>query len=165
VDQSLLPQHVRAARVLREEALFPELFALAFDDEPARGVQALAEIDEVTRTRPDLVVPHRGELLARLDRLHEPDAQRLTALILARVKLSPKERAAAAPVFERWLDSPSAATVMAALAALVDLAGEDGRLRRALVPRIERRMLGWTPALRARAERVLARLAPRTIRR
>lgn len=161
MDQSRLSPQLRAVHVLRDNDRFGELFALAFDADPVVRVQALAEIDEVTRARPDLVVPRRGELLDALERIDEGDAQRFVAMILSRIKLAPKERAKAAPVFERWLESPSAAAVMAALAVLVDFAAEDGRFRRGFVPRVERRMREWTPALRTRAQRVLARLTPK----
>ncbi len=148
--------------MLRDTARFDELFALIFNDDPALALRAFLEVDEISRSRPDLIVPHRGALLDALERFDDPEMQRLAAVALTRVKLAPKERAKAAPVFERYLQSPSAATVLAALAALVDFAAEDGRYRRGVMPRIEQHMRDWTPALRTRAQRIVERLTPRT---
>lgn len=158
MDQSPIAPNLRAAHVLRHNERFDELFELVFSGDPQLQLQALAEVDEITRARPDLVVPHRKRVVAEMATFEGAEANRFVAQILTRIKLEPKERAKAAVVLETYLESPSAATVLAALAVLVDYANEDGRFRRGLLPRIERRKRDWAPALRTRAQKILDRL-------
>lgn len=147
-----------ASEVLRHNELFGELFEAMLHDDPVVRVRASDAVEQLTRARPDLLVPFRKRLIDEVGQTEQTEIRRHVGQMLARIKLDAKERSRAIALLERYLADESSAVTGPAMSALGDFAMEDAHLRRRIAPKIEKLMSG-SPALQARGKKILTKFA------
>lgn len=150
-----------ATEVLRHNDRFVELLDAIASAEEAVAQRAAALADSITRNRPDLLVAHRARLIDEIGPMENSGVRRAAALMIPRVKLGPKERSRAVALFERYMQSEDDTVVLAGLTALGDLATDDAMLRKRVTHVVARYAQSGTPALQARAQKILQRFEMR----
>jgi hypothetical protein len=147
-----------AAEVSADPALIRHLFdGLAVDD-PVIRMRCADAIEKVTLPRPDLLAPFRKTLFEIAGRTDQQEVRWHMALMLPRLKLTPRERALLLDILFDYLRDRSSIVKTCAMQALADLAARDPVLKSKVLPLLEELTEVGTPAMRARGRKLLTRL-------
>ncbi len=147
-----------AAIVFRDPTLFPELMTGLWSDDPLVRMRAADAAEKVSRKNPDLLKPHKTELLGLMAEANQQELRWHLAAMVPRLALNPKERQRAAAVFEDYLEDRSSIVKTFALQGLADLARSDSDMRISVIEHLRAAERSGTPAMRARSRKLLARL-------
>ena len=144
--------------VSRQPEQFPELLKCLWEEDPVIRMRAADAAEKVTLTHPELLNPHKQELLGLLDEAQQIELRWHLALMVPRVTLSAQERARAAASLQRYLEDRSSMVKTFALQGLADFARQDAQLREPAQRIIEESLRAGTAALKARARKLLKEL-------
>jgi len=144
-----------AQLVLSEPQRFAELVECLWDEDPIIRMRAADAAEKVTITLPELLNPHKQELLGLLDEAEQIELRWHLALMVPRLSLSGPERARAAAAFQRYLEDRSSIVKTFALQGLADLARQDSNLRGPARQVLEESLRSGTAAMKARARKLL----------
>lgn len=149
----------RADEVAREiavnQALFDEVVAAIFGDDPVIRMRAADAVEKASRIRPELLVPHKERLLGDLARIAQKEVRWHLAQMLPRLPLCPAEIKRAVRILEGFLQDRSAIVRVNALEALVVLARGDAGLEAKALEHLETAVAAGTPSEKARARKLL----------
>jgi hypothetical protein len=140
------------ALVLREKQRFPGLIGLLWSEDPVLRMRAADAAEKISLQEPGLLQPFKSELLGL------PVEAEQKELMIPRLLLTRKERQRAAEALRRYLGDASSIVKTFALAGLAELAQSDPRLRSATGGILEAAARAGTPAMRARARKLLKTL-------
>jgi hypothetical protein len=143
------------ALVLREPRRFPELIGLLWSDDPLVRMRAADAAEKVTVKRPELLRPHKRELLGLLAEAEQIELRWHLAAMVPRLELSASERQRATAALQHYLEDRSSIVKTFAMQGLVDLARHDPSLRETAKQTLEEALRTGTPAMKARARNVL----------
>jgi hypothetical protein len=153
-----------AAMVSKDHRLFPNLIAGLWSEDPLVRMRAADAAEKVTRTHPELLRPHKKELLGLLAEAKEKEKEKeqelrwhLTAMV-PRLPLSPRERKLAASLLNGYLEDRSSIVRTFALQGLADLAQDDPGIRPGVIEVLRKAARNGTPAMKARSRKLLLRL-------
>ena len=147
------------ALVLREPRRFPELIGFLWSDDPVVRMRAADAAEKISLRRPSLLAPFKAELLGLLFEAEQQELRWHLALMIPRLALTKKERQRAAEGLRRYLEDRSSIVKTFALQGLTELAAVE----RSLLPEVREILAeaerAGTPAMRARARKLLKTLA------
>jgi hypothetical protein len=144
-----------AKLVLAEPKRFAELVACLWEEDPLVRMRAADAAEKVSLKRPELLKPHKGELLGLLAEAEQIELRWHLAAIVPRLDLSAPERRLAAAALQHCLEDRSSIVKTFAMQGLVDLARLDPGLRETAKQILEEALLTGTPAMKARARKLL----------
>jgi len=144
--------------VLRQPERFPELLKCLWSEDSVIRMRAADAAEKATLVRPELLNPHKQELLGLLDEAEQIELRWHLALMVPRLRLSGQERARAAAALQRYLEDRSSIVKTFALQGLADLAGQDAQLRESARRTLEESLRTGTAAMKARARKLLKEL-------
>ncbi len=144
--------------VMRQPERFPEIVESLWDEDPVIRMRAADAAEKVTLARPELLNPHKQELLGLLDEAEQIELRWHLALMVPRLTLSGPERARAAAALQRYLEDRSSIVKTFALQGLVDFARQDARLLETAKRAVEESLKTGTAAMKARARKLLKEL-------
>lgn len=144
-----------AKLVLSEPKRFAELIQCLWDDDPIVRMRAADAAEKVTVTRPELLNPHKRELLGLLAESEQIELRWHLALMVPRLALTSPERQQAVTSLQRYLEERSSIVKTFALQGLADLAGQDASLRELAKQAIGESLRTGTAAMRARARKLM----------
>ena len=147
-----------AKLVLSEPERFSELFKCLWHEAPIVRMRAADAAEKVTVTRPELLQPHKQELLGLLAEAEQIELRWHLALMVPRLALSGPERRRASAALQHYLDDRSSIVKTFALQGLADLARQDANLIEKVKSTLEESLRTGTPAMRARARKLLKEL-------
>jgi hypothetical protein len=151
-----------AAIVSKNPRLFPNLIAGLWSEDPLVRMRAADAAEKVTRTHPELLRPHKKELLGLLAEAKEKEKdQELRwhlAVMIPRLPLGPRERKLAASLLSGYLEDRSSIVRTFALQGLADLAQDDPGIRPGVIEVLREATRNGTPAMKARSRKLLLRL-------
>jgi len=126
---------------------------------PALRNKAAVALDHATRRRPRLLAPHVDALIAAAEADHHgPALRRSLPLLLSAVPLNAAQANAVAAHARQRLRDGAAAAQANALTALASVAKQHSVHRERVLSELDAALDAPTPAMRARARRLLARL-------
>jgi hypothetical protein len=137
---------------------FAELLECLWDEDPIARMRAADAAEKVTVTRPELLNPHKREMLGLLAEAEQIELRWHLALMVPRLALSGPERERAAAALQRYLEDRSSIVKTFALQGLADLARQDLRLREPVRRTLEESLRTGTAAMKARARKLLKEL-------
>lgn len=148
-----------ARAVLRDPKLFGVVFEAMWQSEDA-GVRMRASnvCETVTRTRPELLTPHKRDLLKHVSKVEQQEVRWHYCQMLPRVKLTPTARRRAFAQLKTFANDNSAIVRTFALQAMFDLARQDATLRDETRAWIVVQMENGTPAVSSRGRKLLQML-------
>jgi hypothetical protein len=141
------------------EAVVAELLqALGGMDKVAaeRAARSLKKISERDR---NLLYPQRKTLLREALRVTDVRVQWNLTIVIGRLPLKGRDKALAVELMFERLRDPGSLNRTFALQVLADLSQEDAALRRRVLPLVVEASASETPAVRARALKLLRRMA------
>jgi hypothetical protein len=144
--------------VLSEPKRFAELIECLWDEDPIVRMRAADAAEKVTVTRPELLKPHKQELLGLLAEAEQIELRWHLALMVPRIELSAPERQRATAALQRYLDDRSSIVKTFALQGLADLARQDASLREPARRTLEESLRTGTAAMKARVRKLLKEL-------
>jgi hypothetical protein len=144
--------------VLSEPKHFAELIQCLWDEDPIVRMRAADAAEKVTVTRPELLNPHKQELLGLLAEAKQIELRWHLALMVPRLALISPERQRAAASLQRYMEDRSSIVKTFALQGLADLARQDASLRELAKQVIEKSLRTGTAAMKARARKLLKEL-------
>lgn len=158
-DRRLLGRSSEAEKiVLRQLQRFGELIQCLWDEDPIVRMRAADAAEKVTVTRPELLRPHKQELLGLLAEAEQIELRWHLALMVPRLELSARERERAAATLQRYLEDRSSIVKTCAMQGLADLARQDASLQDTVKRILEESLRTGTAAMKARARKLLKKL-------
>lgn len=151
----------RVARaILRDPALFDVVFVAMWQSEDAGVRMRAADVCEaVTRTMPELLSPHKRDLLKHVSRVAQQEVRWHYCQMLPRLKLTRLERRGAFAQLKTFSNDKSGIVRTFALQAMFDLAQQDRSLRDETREWIVLQMKEGTPAVKSRGRKLLRSLS------
>ena len=147
-----------AALVLREPRRFPELIGFLWSDDAVLRMRAADAAEKISAQKPGLVASFKAELLGLLLEAEQKELRWHLAAMIPRLPLTKKERQRVAEGLRRYLEDASSIVKTFALQGLTELAEAD----RSLLPEVretpEAAERTGTPAMKARARKLLKTL-------
>jgi hypothetical protein len=147
-----------AAIVSKKPALFPKLFRGLWSEDRLVRMRAADAIEKITRTSHDLLQPYKKELLGLMAESDEQEVRWHLAVMVPRVRLTPKERQLAVSLLNTYLEDRSSIVKTFALQGLADLAVRDESIRPQIIELLRESERNGTPAMRARSRKLLVKL-------
>lgn len=144
-----------AQRVLSEPRRFRELIKCLWDENPVVRMRAADATEKVSAKKPRLLDRHKAELLGLLAEVEQIEMRWHLAQMIPRLRLTTSERQHAAAMLQRYLGDRSSIVKTFTLQALEDLSRNDAGLRREVKQLLEAAVRSGTPAMRARARKLL----------
>ena len=118
-------------------------------------MRAADAIEKITITRPDLLAPYKRKILTLAARETQIEVRWHIALLLPRLPLTARERAAAIDVLFDYLRDRSSIVKTHAMQGLADLVLKHPELKSQIVPVIAELTEIGTAAMRARGRKLL----------
>ena len=147
-----------AAIVSKDPELFPELMSGLWSDDPLVRMRAADAAEKVSRSNPELLAPHKAELLGLMAEAGQQELRWHLAAMVPRLALTAKERQRTADSLLGYLDDRSSIVKTFALQGLADLAQNDRDLRSSVVELLHHSERSGTPAMKARSRKLLHKL-------
>jgi hypothetical protein len=147
-----------AAMVSADRRLFAELIEGLWADDPLIRMRTADAAEKVTRSNPELLAPFQKELLGLLKETTQQELRWHVAAMIPRLPLNPQQRRLVASVLSEYLEDHSSIVKTFALQALADLAEDDSDLRSKVLETLRQAVRNGTPAMKARARKLLLRL-------
>ncbi|HEV3040730.1 MAG TPA: hypothetical protein VHA33_23395 [Candidatus Angelobacter sp.] len=147
-----------AARVLENPRLFPTLISGLWHDDPLVRMRAADAAEKITRQLPELLVPHKKELLGLMAETEQADVRWHLSVIAPRFLLSIKERQLVMSLLMSYLQDRRSIVKTLALQGLADLAHTDPAIRMEVRELLQQAARSGTPAMKARSRKLLKKL-------
>jgi len=144
-----------AAMVEKNPRLFGRLIHGLWSENALVRMRAADAAEKVTRKKPELLAAYKKELLGLLVETEQQEVRWHLAVMVPRLKLNAKQRRAAMHVLQGYLEDRSSIVKTLALEGLVELTGEDARLRAGVVEILREAVRSGTAAMKARARKLL----------
>jgi hypothetical protein len=152
--QSIGKSNHVAKLVLSQPRRFAELVGLLWDEDPLVRMRAADAAEKITVKRPELLRPHKRELLGLLTEAEQIELRWHLAAMVPRLELSTAQGRRAAEALQRYLEDRSSIVKTFAMQGLVDLARHDPALRETAKQTLEGALRTGTPAMKARARKL-----------
>jgi len=147
-----------AELVLKAPKRFAELMECLWNEDPIVRMRAADAAEKITVSRPELLKPYKRELLGLLAETEQIELRWHLAMMVPRLPLSRAETERAAASLRHYLDDRSSIVKTCALQGLLDLSGQNPSLRNAAREALDEALRTGTPAMKARASKLLNEL-------
>jgi hypothetical protein len=144
--------------VLREPRLFGELLRGLWSADPLVRMRTVDAAEKITRANPELIQPHKKELLGLMAETAQEELRWHLALMVPRLMLTVDERQNVVSHLWRYLEDRSSIVKTCALQAFFELAQGDPSLRTTVVDLLRQSARGGTAAMKARSRKLLTAL-------
>jgi hypothetical protein len=147
-----------AAMVCEDTTLFPKLIAGLWSADPLVRMRAADAAEKVTRKHPELLQPHKKELLGLMSEAEEQELRWHLAVMVPRLALNARERQGTIASLHGYLEDRSSIVKTFALQGLADLAEAEPTFRAKVIEILAEATRNGTPAMKARSRKLLLRL-------
>lgn len=144
-----------AAEIAGDQALFDEVFAAIFLDDPVVRMRAADAVEKASRSHPERLLPHKEALLGAMDEIQQQEVRWHLAQMLPRLPLDPSEHERAFSILEGFLHDKSTIVRVNALEALAVLARGYDELEAKVLRLLTTAFESGAPAEKARARKLL----------
>jgi hypothetical protein len=141
--------------VLKRPQRFRELIKCLWNENPVLRMRAADAAEKVSYQKPRLLDGYKAELLGLIAEEEQIEVRWHLAAMVTRLRLTPAERQRAAKALQRYLDHRSSIVKTFALQTLSALARVDAALRPNAKQLLEESVQSGTPAMKARARKLL----------
>jgi hypothetical protein len=141
--------------ILRDPKLFSLVFEAMLHDDPVVRMRAADAIEKVTVSRPELLQAHKRKLLGKVAAQEQQEVRWHVALMVPRLRLTPKERNQAVAILFDYLEDKSSIVKTFAMQSLADFVRQDRVLSARVVPILTHLTDTGTPAMCRRGRKLL----------
>jgi HEAT repeat protein len=147
-----------AALVARNPRLFSRLMEGLWSENALVRMRAADAAEKVTREKPGLLRPFKGELLDLMGEATQQEVRWHLAAMVPRLALNGRERELAISLLNRYLDDRSSIVRTFALQGMADLAEGEPSIRPSVIEILREATRTGTAAMKARSRKLLMRL-------
>jgi hypothetical protein len=147
-----------AALVSRDTALFPQLMAGLWSEDPLVRMRSADAAEKVTRKERALLAPYKKELLGLMAEAREQELRWHLATMVPRLPLTARERQLVVSLLNSYLEDRSSIVKTFALQGLADLAQDDPNLQPRVIEMLREATRSGTAAMKARSRKLLAKM-------
>jgi hypothetical protein len=144
-----------ATAISDDPRLFEACVRAMSDDDPVVRMRAADAVEKASRSRPALLAAHKAALLGPIAEIDQHEVRWHLLQLLPRLALTADEQRGWFKRAVRWMQSDRRIVAAEALSALFGLARGDESLRAQAVTIAVQSLDGPSPALRARARKLL----------
>jgi hypothetical protein len=144
--------------VLKNPALFAEVFAGLLDKDRKVRMRAADAVEKVTRQHPEWLLRRKRVILDKLVHVKDKELRWHVAQLLPRLKLSAKEKVMVVEILTGYLEDSSSIVKTCSMQALADLATNDEQILGQVRPLLERLAVTGTPAMKSRGRKLLEQM-------
>lgn len=153
--RSIGDANVVALQLLQDQALVAQAVDLIAGRSPLLRARAADALEKAARRSPVILQPHTKRLVSLMATARQQEVRWHIAQMVPRLELSASARRRALRKLRSYLDDDSRIVQVCALQALWDLATPEERSRGSIRTIVERLAVESSPAVRARARRLL----------
>lgn len=150
-----------AAQAPGDPALFDELIRCMADDDPVIAMRAADAAQKAAVHTPALLATHSRVILGALSRSPHQEVRWHVAQMIPCLSLSKAQRSQARKLLMRYLDDASRIVRVCAMQALADLTRQEPGWREEILTLLRDLAHTGSPAVRARARKLIGELAVR----
>lgn len=143
-----------AKAVLKKPATFADLFSGLTDPDALVRMRSADAAEKVTQTNPQLLEPHKAELLHILESTDEQEVAWHASVMAPRITLTKRDRKRVRNRLESFLKAKSRIQRVMALQGLSDLAAQEPSIIKDVSKLIDSAMTSEAPSVRARARKL-----------
>jgi len=147
-----------AALILGQPKRFPELLQCLWCDDPVTRMRAADAAEKISTQSAGLLRPFKAELLGLAQETNQQELRWQLALMIPRLPLTPAERKRVVALFKEFLNDRSSIVKTCALQGLAELARNNRELLPEAIGIMEQASRTGTPAMKARARKLLPQL-------
>ena len=141
--------------ILSQPKRFPELLECLWCDDPVVRMRAADAAEKISAKRAELLHPFKAELLGLAGETSQQELRWHLALMIPRLPLTPAERKREIALLKEFLNDRSSIVKTCALQGLAELAQDNSEIRAEVVGIMEQASRTGTPAMKARARKLL----------
>ena len=141
--------------ILGQPKRFPELLECLWCDDPVVRMRAADAAEKISAQRAELLHPFKAELLGLAGETSQQELRWHLALMIPRLPLTPAERKREIALLKEFLNDRSSIVKTCALQGLAELAQDNSEIRAEVVGIMEQASRTGTPAMKARARKLL----------
>ena len=142
----------------RQPKLLPQLLQEMWNADPIVAMRAADAVEKLTRDQPRALQTFKSQLLGLAEETGQQELRWHLAAMLPRLKLSPAEQRRVFTVLNSYLQDKSSIVKTFALQGLFDLYSQNVELHPGVKEVLTTAARNGTPAMRARARKLLSRL-------
>jgi HEAT repeat protein len=158
-DRRSIGQSNRVVRlILGQPKRFAELLECLWSDDPVVRMRAADAAEKISAQRPELVHPFKAELLGLARETTQQELRWHLAQLIPRLPLTRAERQRAIALLKEFLNDRSSIVKTFALQGLAELAHGNPKLQADVIAVLEQASRTGTPAMKARARKLLPQL-------
>jgi len=147
------------AEILEEPALFYEVFKGIKSSNPLIRMRAADVVEKIAREHPEYLIPCKEELLHEVSEIEQQEVRWHVALLFSYLDLTDTEKSIVVDKLLAWANNSKSKIVRVnSLQALADIGRKDSRYRELAIKTLEQAMTGGSPAVVARAKKLLKQL-------
>ena len=158
--RSIGRSNIVVSKVFRDPSRFAEIVDGLSDADPLVRMRCADVAEKVSLAHPEWLRSHKRKLLRLAACSVEPEMRWHLAQMVPRLKLTRDERRGTQAILLRYLDDKSIIVKTFAMQALFELAARDPVLRRRILPLLRDAVRTGSPAMRARARKLINILKP-----
>lgn len=145
--------------LIKEPALFGEVFKGMKSDDPLIRMRAADVIEKVSKTHPEYLMPYKKELINEITKIEQQEVRWHVALMFTYLEFTGAEKTLVLEILLSWLEKSKSKIVKAnALEALVHIGSNDKKYRNKVAEILEEAIATGSPALVARGKKLLGKL-------
>ncbi len=144
--------------VLENSRLFATLIAGLWNDDPLVRMRAADAAEKVTRQMPELLVPHKKELLGLMAEADQAELRWHLSVLAPRLPLNSKELELVSSLLKSYLQDRHSIVKTLALQGLADLAQTEPSIRVEVKEILQQACRTGTAAMKARSRKLLKSL-------
>lgn len=143
--------------VTSDPMLFDEVFDGIFHDDKVIRARCADAVEKVSRVLPQYIQKKKSLILKNLKTFGQKEVVWHIALMLGRLKLTPKEQDSAFAQLFKWLNlSDSIIVKVACMQTLADFAMKNKKFIKSVSQEIEKQMINGAPAIKTRGRHLLS---------
>jgi len=148
------------AEILKQPTLFYEVFQGMKDANPLLRMRSADVIEKIAREHPEYLIPCKEELLYEISAIEQQEVRWHVALLFSYLELTDTEKSVVVEKLMAWVkNSNSKIVIVNSLQALANIGQQDSRFRALAINTLEQAMTNGSPAVVARAKKLLKQLA------
>lgn len=159
-DRREISVATEAAAIARNDpALVEKLVGWLLAKDAILRSRAAWALKEISKTNPERLQPHKKRFLSDVARIDQWEVQEQLCKILPRLRLTVPELSRAVRIAYACLAHPSGIVRSSGLQALSELADQDPEVQPQVLTLLRQALLDGSPAMQARAQKIVERLS------
>jgi len=144
--------------VLEQPDLFETLFNGMLSDDALMRMRAADAVEKITRTRPDLLQPHKQKMMDQVAPINQQEVRWHVAQMLPRLALSAREQKKAVDILLEFLNDKSKIVKTCCMQSLAELAEQNRQILPAVKDLLKELTRTGSPAMKSRGRKLLDKL-------